>query len=165
MLAGLTRTAADGSGGARADVCQARAFAGVAAERVAPRVLRRTVAAARRRRPLPADVARRTVCEELGVASLDEVFVELEEAPVAALSLAQVCHFGVAPAVSRLYRLEVAADGTLAAGAARGWWGKEGGEGGGEATACTLARSHAKTQFKRKRAWQRLKFYWRHRSL
>eukprot|EP00168_Porphyra_purpurea_P010080 TRINITY_DN2480_c0_g1_i7.p4 TRINITY_DN2480_c0_g1~~TRINITY_DN2480_c0_g1_i7.p4 ORF type:complete len:156 (-),score=40.92 TRINITY_DN2480_c0_g1_i7:1043-1510(-) len=115
--------------------------------------------------PFPADVARRTVCEELGVASLDEVFVELEEAPVAALSLAQVCHFGVAPAVSRLYRLEVAADGTLAAGAARGWWGKEGGEGGGEATACTLARSHAKTQFKRKRAWQRLKFYWRHRSL
>lgn len=90
VLAGLTRSAATGMGTLGPTFVKLGQMLAVRPDVLPPACLAELSSLQDGVAPFSADVARRTVCEELGIRSLDEVFAEWGEVPVAAASLAQV---------------------------------------------------------------------------
>lgn len=90
VLAGLTRSAVAGMGTLGPTFVKLGQMLAVRPDVLPPACLAELSSLQDGVAPFPPAVARATVCEALGIASLDEVFAEWEEAPVAAASLAQV---------------------------------------------------------------------------
>ncbi|GAB0496948.1 hypothetical protein MMPV_008269 [Pyropia vietnamensis] len=90
VLAGLTRSAATGMGTLGPTFVKLGQMLAVRPDVLPPACLAELSSLQDNVAPFSGDVARRTVCEELGIRSLNEVFTDWEEVPIAAASLAQV---------------------------------------------------------------------------